>query len=316
MAGRVVSVLATTYFFMSAVTAFVLAFLLQIICWITFAWMMPKYKRLRLMGRIFRSAALIFCVKLNPFWTVKVRRRHQWKGKLPQRAIYMSNHLTFADAFMLCAVFMPRTAVNFIAKAGVFQIPIAGWSLKIQGDLPVYFKKKPDGKWGIKPGTVGPMMDTVGRYLQNNIGICVFPEGTLSPTGVLKEFKPGFFDAAVKNKVPIVPLAMWGNHTAWPSDSWYMQPATIEIGIGEPLYPGENETKEALMARVRGAILDLRDNLPLYKRTPITPEVAAKASAMVAPSGEADVEQGSALDSANAAKADDSDDEFDQVPEL
>mmetsp|Transcript_10280 Transcript_10280/g.20167 ORF Transcript_10280/g.20167 Transcript_10280/m.20167 type:complete len:346 (+) Transcript_10280:577-1614(+) len=294
--GRLSSTVTTLYFLWAVVMAFISAFILQILCWVLFAWMMPKYKRMRLMGRIFRTACLFFCIHLNPFWSVTIRRRHQWKGKLPRRAIYMSNHLSFADPFILCKVFMPRTAVNFIAKAAVFNYPLAGWSIRMAGDLPVHFTKSADGRGGVKHGTVALMMETVSRYLENGIGICVFPEGTLSPTGELKPFKHGFFDAAIKNDVPIMPLAMWGNLHAWPARKWFARPANIEIGIGQAIYPMEGETATELNARVREAILDLRDNLPLFKKTASQLSEAPTKTAIVAPGADGnDLESGEIL---------------------
>lgn len=51
----------------------------------------------------------------------------------------------------------------------------------------------------------------------------------------------------------------------WQNDVNYMSPGRAQISVGEPI-PSSGETLESLKAKVRAAILELRNDLPLYKR--------------------------------------------------
>jgi len=262
-------VLATIYWYFAVFLAFFIGWLLQFIFMVLIGWMLPWDWRIQVNGLLFRGSTFVFCILLNPFWSVRLHYRY--KGKIPKRAIFMSNHISFADAFVLCRFFAANLReAKFIAKAGVFDYPIAGWALRNQGDLPVYFQRRPEGGWMTKPGTVEAMFRKVDKYLAHKIPIMVFPEGTLSQTGEMRDFKPGFFEAAIRNNVPIVPLAFFGNIEAWPRNRSYVRPARIDIGVGEPIYPKEGESVEDLMGRVRAGIKKVRNSLPAYKRNPNT----------------------------------------------
>jgi 1-acyl-sn-glycerol-3-phosphate acyltransferase len=74
--------------------------------------------------------------------------------------------------------------------ANLFLVPFGGWAMSLAGDLAVHFT--PDkGGWGVKKGSIGPMMDQAKSLINNGVFITVFPEGARSKTGELQEFKDG-----------------------------------------------------------------------------------------------------------------------------
>jgi 1-acyl-sn-glycerol-3-phosphate acyltransferase len=111
------------------------------------------------------------------------------------------------------------------------------------------------------------------NYLADGVPVAVFPEGQISPDGALLPMKAGFFKLAMQTGVPIVPLGMWGNQTAWIMEppaadgtsipSKFLDSADIHVHIGSPIDPA-GLTLEELMAKVASEIDRLTKGLPNY----------------------------------------------------
>ena len=65
--------------------------------------------------------------------------------------------------------------------------------------------------------------------------IAIFPEGTRSRTGHLREGKAGAALIAMRSGAPIVPAAISGTQRIFPSGSRWPRPSRVRIRIGEPL---------------------------------------------------------------------------------
>jgi 1-acyl-sn-glycerol-3-phosphate acyltransferase len=65
----------------------------------------------------------------------------------------------------------------------------------------------------------------------------MFPEGTRSPDGDIKEFFQGAFKIAAKNDVPIVPILIEGTGKILPTGSFRIAPYPVTIRILEPVEP-------------------------------------------------------------------------------
>lgn len=53
----------------------------------------------------------------------------------------MINHTSGADPFIAATAFFPWE-LKYIFKADLLNIPIAGWTLAMSGDIPVHFTKE------------------------------------------------------------------------------------------------------------------------------------------------------------------------------
>ena len=51
----------------------------------------------------------------------------------------------------------------------------------------------------------------------------MFPEGTRSRDGALREFKPGAFELARETSIPVVPIVIRGTHDALPRRGFVLQ---------------------------------------------------------------------------------------------
>ena len=72
--------------------------------------------------------------------------------------------------------------------------------------------------------------------LRNGRGLAVFPEGTRSPDGGIKDFSQGFALLADKAGVPIVPARITGSYRAWGKGSLMIRPVKIRVIFGERVY--------------------------------------------------------------------------------
>ena len=86
------------------------------------------------------------------------------------------------------------------------------------------FVKTPEG-FKTDKDVVEKTMKLAGEYIDGGENLLLFPEGTLSQDGTLKEFKgSAFFNLAIEKQAPIVPMAMWGNQTLWLHGTYVLFP--------------------------------------------------------------------------------------------
>ncbi len=94
----------------------------------------------------------------------------------------------------------------------------------------------------------------LSAILKQGKNIIIFPEGTRTRDGRLREFKKTFAILSSELQVPIVPVAIDGAYAALPSGSHIPKPRSkIEVTFLEPVWP-ENLSYEALSARVKEQI--------------------------------------------------------------
>jgi 1-acyl-sn-glycerol-3-phosphate acyltransferase len=155
-----------------------------------------KYRRLRRV--IFRILRPIFRL----FFRLTMRLRIEGLDNVPPSgpAVMVSNHLHNADPVVLEASF-PRP-VRFMAKKEVFRVPIAGWIARMTDAFPVD-RGKPDRA----------ALRAAQDRLDDGAIVGLFPEGTRSTTGGLKEVFPGAALIALRSGVPVIPTAIFGTET-------------------------------------------------------------------------------------------------------
>ncbi len=89
----------------------------------------------------------------------------------------------------------------------------------------------------------------------------LFPEGTRSPDGRLKDLRAGAFQLALSGGLPVQPVAILGSHRVWPKGlSYPRQCGEILVRVGEPIDVSEfkgSPGRKALAERVRAAFGEL-----------------------------------------------------------
>jgi len=140
---------------------------------------------------------------------------------------------------------------RFLAKAGLFRVPIFGWALAMGGFVPVDRKDRNASR--------DTFRIAIERLQAGNTPL-LFPEETRSSDGELLPFKRGGVLMAIKTGFPIVPVGIDGSMKIRHRDSLLVRPGTIRVRYGAPIEVKDIEVSASreLQDRVRGEIERLR----------------------------------------------------------
>lgn len=170
----------------------------------------------------------------------------------PARAyVLAANHQSWFDIFAIYACLPIQ--FRWLAKEELFHVPILGPAMTACGAIP------------IDRGDRRKAFESINRAaarVRSGTSIVIFPEGTRSPDGVLRDFKTGGFILALKAQQPILPISISGSHRILPKrGEWRIQRGTIRMTVGAPIPTAglTNRDRDALMEQVREAI---RKHLP------------------------------------------------------
>jgi long-chain acyl-CoA synthetase len=168
--------------------------------------------------------------------------RLQAKGleNLPGEGPFMicPNHLSYIDPFIVLCVVPYRVfkRVFFVGASEYFQ----NWFMKLLARLANIVPVDPDAHLlrAMKVGAFG---------LHRKRILCIFPEGSRSFDGDLKEFKKGAAILSREIGAPIVPVALHGAYEVWRKGSWNIRLHKVRLIFGQPLTVG-NEGKDPYQA--------------------------------------------------------------------
>lgn len=172
--------------------------------------------------------------------------------------VYCSNHQSVLDILVLGAV-LPGD-FKWAAKRSLMKIPFLGWHLQLAGHVPV------DRTVGSRAAA-----EAIARFeqvLRNGKPLLVFPEGTRSEDGMLRQFKNGGFYAAVRAGVPVVPVAIEGTHLLMKKgaiDTGDGRMRLVRVRIGAPLTARADGREGArvneLRVRTHAAVRELHQSI-------------------------------------------------------
>jgi 1-acyl-sn-glycerol-3-phosphate acyltransferase len=167
-----------------------------------------------------------------------------------QTYIFAGNHCSQYDIFAFQG-FFPHD-FRWIAKKELFRIPLFGRAMHRIGYIPI---DRSHGRQALKS------LDEAARRIAAGSSVLIFPEGTRSADGVLREFKTGAVMLAIKAGVPIVPLGFNGSYAVLPKGKFLPRRGTITIRIGTPM-PTEHyrsADKQVLADALQKAVEQLLD---------------------------------------------------------
>ncbi len=139
---------------------------------------------------------------IMPPWRIRVEGRE----KIRKDATYVvvSNHQSLLDILVAFRLFFH---FKWVSKIEIFKLPLYGWNMSFNR----YVKLKRGDKKSIEQ-----MMAVCDERIAEGSSVFLFPEGTRSPDGNIKQFKLGAFILAHRNKVPILPIVISGTNRALP----------------------------------------------------------------------------------------------------
>jgi 1-acyl-sn-glycerol-3-phosphate acyltransferase len=216
MARRIYSVL----FWVFVAASSILLFPIALAVWVLTA---PFDRRRRLLHRFTCLWASLY-TWLNPAWPVTIVGRDRI---VPDRATVMvANHLSLLDILVLFRTF---AHFKWVSKIENFRVPFIGWNMSLNG----YIKIKRGDR-----ASVLRMMQDCERTLARGSSIMMFPEGTRSPTGRMRAFKPGAFELALRTGSPIQPILIRGTADALPKRGFVLRGRhPIQVTVLDPIPP-------------------------------------------------------------------------------
>jgi 1-acyl-sn-glycerol-3-phosphate acyltransferase len=165
--------------------------------------------------------------------------------QFPVPCILVANHCSYIDGVVLTATLPPQ--FSFVIKREMSRFPLAGTLLRRIGSE---FVERTDRKVGAR--------DT-RRLLRSAVrgqAMAFFPEGTFSKEVGLLKFHVGAFAAAVRARLPVVPVAIRGTRHTLPADSFWPNPGPIEVeilGVIPTMPSGENSEDGDTALQLRSA---------------------------------------------------------------
>ncbi|MGC8492625.1 MAG: lysophospholipid acyltransferase family protein [Syntrophobacteraceae bacterium] len=159
--------------------------------------------------------------------------------------ILVSNHQGWFDIFVALGKIPVR--FSWLAKEELFKIPVLGQAMSRAGYISI---DRSDRRKAIAS------MNRVAEVVRQGTSVFIFPEGTRSADGVIKEFKKGAFVIAAKSGQPVIPISISGSYRILPKSSWMIHPGEIRFSLGKPVQISgtDNTSRDILMERVREAI--------------------------------------------------------------
>jgi 1-acyl-sn-glycerol-3-phosphate acyltransferase len=165
-------------------------------------------------------------------------------------AVLVCNHVSYVDAMVIVAA-SPRP-IRFVMDHRIFKTPFLGWIFRTAKAIPIAPAK--EDPWLMEKAFVD-----IAHALHQGDLVCIFPEGKLTSTGEMNEFRGGIAKITGRSKVPVIPMALrglWGS--VFTRDrtanvfgrSFARGPrSNLALAVGEPVAP-DAATPEYLYEQV------------------------------------------------------------------
>ncbi len=170
--------------------------------------------------------------------------------------IITANHQSYFDIWTLLA-YMPFQ-FRFLAKDSLFKTPFLGWHLKRSGNIPIHRENPVKSVKSIK---------NAAQKVKEGTSLCIFPEGSRSSDGKIREFKPGVFYLAILSQKPILPVTIIGSRFLLPKGSIKIRSGKIKVIISDPIDTSQYTKKdiEKLIKIVKDRIISNFDEKLIIK---------------------------------------------------
>lgn len=167
--------------------------------------------------------------------------------------IIVANHQSHFDPPAIGSA--PRRHVCFVARKSLFSVPGLGGLIGLLNAFPI----KDDG------GSDTAAIRTALEILKQGRMLLIFPEGTRTPDGEIKDFKRGVWLLLSRAKCPVWPVAIEGAYDAFPRGRKFpsLFKHRIRVKFGAPIAPDELLAMgpEKGLNTLRERVIGLRDEL-------------------------------------------------------
>jgi len=128
-------------------------------------------------------------------------------SRIPEEgaAVLVCNHVSYVDAIVIMAA-SPRP-IRFVMDHRIFKTPLLGFIFRTAKAIPIAPAK--EDPWLMEKAFID-----IAQALHEGDLVCIFPEGKLTRTGEMSEFRGGIAKILERSKVPVIPMALrglWGS---------------------------------------------------------------------------------------------------------
>jgi 1-acyl-sn-glycerol-3-phosphate acyltransferase len=169
-------------------------------------------------------------------------------------AVYASNHTSYMDTPVIFASLPFQFRI--LAKKDLWSIPFIGWYLARSGQIPINTDNAHTTLSSLGAGV---------KALRAEMPLFVFPEGSRTPDGDLKEFLAGAAFLAIRAQVPLVPIALSGVYDLLPIHTKHFFPCAMSLTVGEPIETTGMTMRQAdeLTVRLRSRVAEMLAGEPV-----------------------------------------------------
>ncbi len=190
--------------------------------------------------------------RLLLFPALRLTNRLRVKGlenlaELPLPVLFVANHCLFLDNGLVIKAMPLRVRRRLALAAAAEHMRNPVWAVV----NPLFGNGFPFSR----DEDVRASLENLGRVLDNDWSVLIYPEGELTIGGPTKSFKAGAGLIAVEGGVSVVPIQVHINKIGSPPFITFLRRSDIEIRFGKPMSfaPGTsyNEAAEAMEAAVK-----------------------------------------------------------------
>lgn len=197
------------------ILAFLIAFLLILLIFIPVLIVSGLFKHQQF---LFSQSRMVIKITLTLLGVqAKVHGLAAVDFSVPQ--VVICNHLSNLDGPLLLSVLPVNPRV--LIKAEARKIPLVGWVMKL-ADFVFVDRSSPQRRQEA-------LAVAIEKIKKKRYSFLVFPEGTRSKDGRMRDFKKGSFLIALRAGVPVLPVKISGTHQLMPPGRKTVGPGTVEI---------------------------------------------------------------------------------------
>jgi len=165
-------------------------------------------------------------------------------------ALLVCNHVSFVDAVVIMAAC--RRPIRFVMDHNIYRLPVLNFIFRTGGAIPIAPRKA-------DPAALERAYAEIAAALRAGDLVGIFPEGRITESGELNEFRGGVRRIVEETPVPVVPMALrglWGSTFSRKGGPAMSRPfrrglfSKIALAAAPP-WPPESVTPEGLHAAVR-----------------------------------------------------------------
>ena len=207
-------------------------------------------------------ARTLLRISFSPMRVLHPERLHQ-----PTACVFACNHLSYMDTPALFGTLPFQFRI--LANHYLFRYPFIGWHLTRSGQVPIDQSSLRSQIAGLSKGVA---------TLKAGMPLVLFPDGSRSSDGHVRQFLSGAAFMAIKAQVPLVPMALVGTYELLPMHTYSLAPRPLLLSVGNPIATTGMTTKnaDALTQQLLAAIADMYYEHSALERPAVAPASEAK----------------------------------------